>query len=201
MRYGRIGRQGSRGLRIADDIPARGPEILLSVQILISGERPGKYRYDSGMKSLSDSPVQVRVRRMKHAEGLELPAYATQGAAGADVRAAESCMILPGERHAVSTGLIMEIPPGFEIQVRPRSGLAWKQGLTVVNAPGTIDSDYRGELRVLLINLGSEPVEVERGERVAQLILSPVLQADFREVSEVGVSDRGEGGFGSTGRR
>jgi len=153
------------------------------------------------MKRTPHSPVEVRVQRLAHGAGLELPSYAASGSAGADVRAAQDYMIQPGERCAVSTGLIAEIPPGFEIQVRPRSGLAWKRGLTVVNAPGTIDSDFRGEIKILLVNLGSEKVEIERGERVAQLVLSPVLRASYREVSELATSDRGSGGFGSTGRR
>lgn len=107
----------------------------------------------------------------------------------------------PGERAAIPTGLAVAIPAGWEIQVRPRSGLAWKQGLTVVNAPGTIDSDFRGELKVLVVNLGSEPVSVARGDRVAQLVLSPVHAAEFVEVSRLPESERGKGGFGSTGRK
>ncbi len=131
-----------------------------------------------------------------------MPSYATGGAAGADVRSAEDgpVTIEPGERAAVATGLVFEIPEGWEIQVRPRSGLAWRQGLTVVNAPGTIDSDYRGEVKVLLVNLGSERLTVERGDRVAQLILSPVHRAMFVEVEALTETERAEGGFGSTGR-
>ncbi len=131
-----------------------------------------------------------------------MPFYATDGAAGADIRSAEDRQVTiePGERAAVATGLVFEIPEGWEIQVRPRSGLAWRQGLTVVNAPGTIDSDYRGEVKILLVNLGSESVTVERGDRVAQLILSPVHRAAFVEVEALTETERAEGGFGSTGR-
>jgi dUTP pyrophosphatase len=146
--------------------------------------------------------VSIAVRRLPHAEGLPLPEYATAGAAGADICCAEAgpVVIAPGERIAVATGLLVSIPGGFEIQVRPRSGLALHSGLTVVNAPGTIDSDYRGEVKVLLVNLGSEPVTVNRGDRVAQLVVAPVTRAEFREVGDLDSSDRGAGGFGSTGR-
>jgi len=144
--------------------------------------------------------VTVKVRRMAHANDLPLPSYVTAGAAGADLCAAEAQSIEPGQRAAVATGLMLEIPAGFEGQVRPRSGLALRYGLTVVNAPGTIDSDYRGEVKVLLVNLGSESVTVERGERIAQLVISPVIQARFTEDTELSTSARGGGGFGSTGR-
>jgi len=145
--------------------------------------------------------VEVRIRRLAHAEGLPLPVYATGGAAGADVCAAVETEIViePGERQAVPTGLVLEIPDGFEGQVRPRSGLAIRHGLTVVNAPGTIDSDYRGELKVLLVNLGTETVLIARGDRVAQLVIAPVTRAAFAETEELTASDRGAGGFGSTG--
>ncbi len=145
--------------------------------------------------------VEVRIRRLAHAEGLTLPVYATGGAAGADVCAAveSATAIEPGERRAVPTGLVLEIPDGFEGQVRPRSGLAIRQGLTVVNAPGTIDSDYRGELKVLLVNLGSETVSIARGDRIAQLVISPVTRAAFVETDDLTASERGAGGFGSTG--
>lgn len=146
--------------------------------------------------------VDVRVQVLSHAEGLELPSYATAGSAGADVRSAEAGPVTlpPGRRAAVATGLIFEIPPGWEIQVRPRSGLSWRHGLTVVNAPGTIDSDFRGEVKVLMVNLGGDPVVIERGDRIAQLIVAPVIQARFRAVDRVGETDRSDGGFGSTGR-
>lgn len=145
------------------------------------------------------APVKVGVKRLPHGEGLPLPAYATDGAAGMDVVSAEEVTIAPGARHAVATGLAMAISPGFEIQVRPRSGLALKHGITVPNTPGTIDSDYRGELKVILINLGSEPFAIARGDRVAQLVLAPVVQAAWDEVAELDATTRGEGGFGSTG--
>ncbi len=130
-----------------------------------------------------------------------MPVYATGGAAGADLCAAvdSDVTIEPGERQAVATGLVLEIPDGFEAQVRPRSGLAIRQGLTVVNAPGTIDSDYRGELKVLLVNLGSEPVVIVRGDRIAQMVIAPVTRGVFIETDELTTSDRGAGGFGSTG--
>jgi len=143
--------------------------------------------------------IRVAVKRLPHGEGLPLPAYATSGAAGMDVVSAEDVVIAPGARHAVATGLAVAIPQGFEIQVRPRSGLALKHGITVPNTPGTIDSDYRGELKVILINLGNEPFTVQRGDRVAQLVLAPVVQAAWDEVAELDATDRGAGGFGSTG--
>ncbi|MBA4044775.1 MAG: dUTP diphosphatase, partial [Erythrobacter sp.] len=121
--------------------------------------------------------IRVEVKRLAHGEGLPLPAYATTGAAGMDVVSAEDVVIAPGERHAVATGLAVAIPEGYEIQVRPRSGLALKHGITVPNTPGTIDSDYRGELKVILINLGAEPFAIARGDRVAQLVLAPVVLA------------------------
>ncbi|EAQ28135.1 deoxyuridine 5'-triphosphate nucleotidohydrolase [Erythrobacter sp. NAP1] len=145
------------------------------------------------------SSVQVEVKRLPHGEGLSLPAYATDGSAGMDIVSAEDVTIAPGARHAVATGLSVAIPQGFEIQVRPRSGLAFKHGITVPNTPGTIDSDYRGELKVLLINHGSEDFAIARGDRVAQLVLAPVVQAAWSEVDELDATQRGEGGFGSTG--
>jgi dUTP pyrophosphatase len=145
--------------------------------------------------------LEVRVHRLPHAEGLPLPAYATDGAAGADLCAAveHELVIAPGERAAVATGLILEIPAGHEGQVRPRSGLAIRRGLTVLNAPGTIDSDYRGELMVLLVNHSAEPVVIGRGDRIGQLIIAPVSRARFTEADALSASDRGAGGFGSTG--
>jgi dUTP pyrophosphatase len=144
-------------------------------------------------------PVKVEVKRLPHGAGLPLPAYATEGAAGMDVVSAEDVTLAPGARHAVATGLSMAIPQGFEIQVRPRSGLALKHGISVPNTPGTIDSDYRGELKVILINLGTEPFAITRGDRVAQLVLAPVVQAAWDEVAQLDATERGEGGFGSTG--
>jgi dUTP pyrophosphatase len=144
-------------------------------------------------------PIAVEVKRLPHGEGLALPAYATSGAAGMDVVSAEDVTLAPGARHAVATGLSMAIPAGFEIQVRPRSGLALKHGITVPNTPGTIDSDYRGELKIILINHGAEDFAIARGDRVAQLVLAPVVQAAWQEVTELDTTSRGTGGFGSTG--
>jgi dUTP pyrophosphatase len=143
----------------------------------------------------------IKVLRLVHGEGLPLPSYASEGAAGADLCSAErgTMVVEPGQRVAVATGLVLEIPAGFEAQVRPRSGLAISRGLTVVNAPGTIDSDYRGELKVLLVNLGSEAVSIERGERIAQLVIAPVTRARFVTAKKLSDSERGSGGFGSTG--
>jgi len=143
--------------------------------------------------------VPVLVKRLPHGDGLDLPAYATTGAAGMDVVSAEDVTIAPGARHAVATGMAVAIPAGFEIQVRPRSGLALKHGVTVPNSPGTIDSDYRGELKVILINLGADAFAIRRGDRVAQLVLAPVTRAGWVEVAELDDTARGEGGFGSTG--
>ncbi len=143
--------------------------------------------------------IAVRVRRLPHGEGLALPAYATPGAAGMDVLAAEDVTLAPGARHAVATGLALAIPEGFEIQVRPRSGLALKHGISVPNTPGTIDSDYRGELKIILMNHSAEPFAIARGDRVAQLVLAPVVQAAWREVADLDDTARGAGGFGSTG--
>ena len=147
----------------------------------------------------SAEPVPVMVKRLPHFDGLELPDYATEGAAGMDVLAAEDVELKPGERWPVATGLCVAIPPGYEIQVRPRSGLALKHGISVPNTPGTIDSDYRGELKVILINHGAEPYTVRRGDRIAQLVLSPVVRASWLKVAELDETQRGEGGFGSTG--
>jgi dUTP pyrophosphatase len=144
-------------------------------------------------------PVGVRLKRLPHGEGLALPAYTTSGAAGMDVLAAEDCVIAPGQRHAVATGLAVAIPQGYEIQVRPRSGLALKHGITVPNTPGTLASDYRGELKVILINHGAGDFAIQRGDRIAQLVLAPVTQAAWEEVGELDTTTRGAGGFGSTG--
>ena len=147
---------------------------------------------------MSDA-VGVRIKRLPHGAGLDLPAYGTSGAAGMDVRAAEAVRLAPGARHAVATGFAMAIPDGYEIQVRPRSGLALKHAISVPNSPGTIDSDYRGELKIILINHGEETFEIARGDRIAQLVLAPVVQAKWDEVDELDDTERGEGGFGSTG--
>jgi dUTP pyrophosphatase len=144
--------------------------------------------------------IEIHLQRLPHGESLPLPARATEHAAGLDVVAAEDVTLAPGQRHAVATGFSMAIPEGYEVQVRPRSGLALKHGITCLNTPGTIDSDYRGEVKVILANLGSEPFEVRRGERIAQLVPAPVLHADFVEVASLSETGRGAGGFGSTGR-
>ena len=143
----------------------------------------------------------LRILRLPHAENLALPAYETDGAAGMDLRAAilDDRVLQPGERVAVPTGLIMEIPDGFEGQVRPRSGLALKNGITCLNSPGTIDSDYRGEVNVILANLGSEPVTITRAMRIAQLVIAPVTRVLIKEIKDISQTERGAGGFGSTG--
>ena len=143
--------------------------------------------------------IHIRLTRLPHGEGLPLPSYATHGAAGMDVVAAEDLDLMPGQRHAVATGFKVAIPEGYEIQVRPRSGLALKHGVTVPNTPGTIDSDYRGELKVIMINHGSEPFPIRRGERIAQLVPAAVTIAEWEEVAELCETARGSGGFGSTG--
>ncbi len=153
------------------------------------------------MPAMSDT-VTVRIRRLPHGEGLPLPAYASDGAAGADLVAAvvEPLTLAPGERSAVPTGLVVELPGGYEGQVRPRSGLALHHGITVANAPGTVDADYRGEVHVVLVNLGSEAVTIARGDRIAQLVVAPVTRAEFVAKNRLSATGRGAGGFGSTGR-
>ena len=144
--------------------------------------------------------IRIAVLRLPHGHGLPLPAYATAGAAGMDVVAAEDLDLAPGARAAVATGFALAIPAGYEVQVRPRSGLALKHGITCLNTPGTIDADYRGEVKVILANLGDAPFPVRRGERIAQLVPAPVLHATLAEVDALDDTDRGTGGFGSTGR-
>jgi dUTP diphosphatase len=148
-------------------------------------------------------PLKVPFLRLPHAGDLEVPAYATAGAAGLDLRAAlpecEALVLAPGERAAVPTGIALALPEGHEGQVRPRSGLALRHGVTCLNAPGTIDSDYRGEITVILINLGQVPVAIRRGERIAQLVIQACVQAALEEVRELPASGRGSGGFGSSG--
>jgi dUTP pyrophosphatase len=147
--------------------------------------------------------IKVRVRRLGHAKGLPLPDYQSPGAAGFDLVAAvpaESPVVLaPASRALIPTGLIFELPSGSEAQVRPRSGLAAKHGITVLNSPGTIDADYRGEVSVILINLGSEPFTINRGERIAQMIIAPIMRVELREARALSATKRGSGGFGSTG--
>ncbi len=144
--------------------------------------------------------IEIALKRLPHGEGLPAPAYATTGAAGLDIVSAEDIVLGPGDRHAVATGFAVAIPAGYEIQVRPRSGLALKFGVTCLNTPGTIDADYRGEVKVILANLGALPFEVKRGERIAQLVPAEVTPARFIEVETLDATARGAGGFGSTGR-
>jgi dUTP pyrophosphatase len=143
--------------------------------------------------------VEVQVKRLNNGAGLPLPNYASDGAAGMDVCAAESLTLKVGKRHAVATGFAFAIPRGFEVQVRPRSGLALKYGITCLNTPGTIDSDYRGEVKVILANLGEEEFAIARGDRIAQLVVAPVTQGVMVEVEALDDTARGSGGFGSTG--
>ena len=150
---------------------------------------------------MADPDVRVLVKRTRPAaDPVPLPAYESAAAAGLDLRAdnSEEIRLGPGERALVPTGLIFELPPGFEGQIRPRSGLALRAGVTLLNAPGTIDSDYRGEVKVLLVNLGAEEFVVSRGDRIAQMIVAPVCRASLREVAELATSERDTGGFGST---
>ena len=144
--------------------------------------------------------IRIQIARLPHGEGLPLPSYATAGAAGMDVVSAENVDLAPGERHAISTGFRVAIPEGYEIQVRPRSGLALKHGISVPNTPGTIDSDYRGELKIIMINFGQDTFPIRRGERIAQLVPAAVTQSSWDEVEELEDTHRGAGGFGSTGR-
>jgi len=150
------------------------------------------------------SAITVQVQRLPHAEGLALPAYQSAHAAGLDLLAAvpedTPLTMQPGQRALVPTGLMIAVPPGHEAQVRPRSGLAFKHGVTVLNSPGTVDADYRGEVSVLLINHGDEPFMIRRGERIAQLVIAAVTQANLVVVAALPSTDRGSGGFGSTGR-
>ncbi len=143
--------------------------------------------------------VDIRVKRLEHGTGLPMPAYATSGAAGMDICAAESLTLGAGKRHAVATGFAFAIPDGYEVQVRPRSGLALKHGITCLNTPGTIDSDYRGEVKVILANLGDEDFVINTGDRIAQIVVAPVTQGILAEVDALDDTERGTGGFGSTG--
>jgi len=143
----------------------------------------------------------VKIARLAHGADLPLPSYESTGAAGLDLRAAEACEIPPGGRALVPTGLSIALPQDFEGQVRPRSGLAAKHGVTVLNAPGTIDSDYRGEVKVILVNFGGSPFRIARGDRIAQLIVAPVTRVEIAEVESLDETARGEGGFGSSGVR
>lgn len=151
----------------------------------------------------TDISPTLNLIRLPNGEGLDLPAYETKGAAGMDLRAAvedgAALTLAPGKRALVPTGFIFEVPDGYEAQIRPRSGLAFKNGITCLNSPGTVDSDYRGEVKVLLANLGEEPFEITRGMRIAQMVIAPVTQVRVAEITEISETARGAGGFGSTG--
>lgn len=148
--------------------------------------------------------IPIQLKRLPHAEGLDLPDYATAGAAGMDLRAALPAntpfVLQPLARALIPTGLCIALPQGYEAQVRPRSGLALRHGITCLNSPGTIDSDYRGELQIILINLGQEAFAITRGERIAQIIVAPVIRGQWHEVAALAETERGQAGFGSTGR-
>lgn len=148
---------------------------------------------------MKEGKVILKIKRER--EGIPLPTYATLGSSGIDLRSAENLVIPPGEWRAISTGIRVELPPGYEAQIRPRSGLALKYGVTVLNSPGTVDSDYRGEVKVILINHGREPFEVKKGDRIAQMVIVKVERVDIEEVEELDETERGEGGFGHTGLR
>ncbi|MDW8434331.1 MAG: dUTP diphosphatase [Aquificaceae bacterium] len=145
--------------------------------------------------------MKIKLKRLPHAEGLPLPFYATEHASGMDLLAAvsEPVLLKPLQRALIPTGIAVEIPPGYEAQIRPRSGLAIKHGITLLNTPGTIDADYRGEIKVILINLGEEDFLVRRGDRIAQMVICPVVKVEIEEVQELSLTERGGGGFGSTG--
>lgn len=145
--------------------------------------------------------IEVTIKRLPNGQGLALPAYETSGAAGMDLRAAEPATLRPGARHLVPTGLSIALPEGYEAQVRPRSGLAAKHGVTVLNAPGTIDSDYRGEVKVILINHGEAEFHIARGDRIAQMVIAPVSRVALHETEQLDDTARGAGGFGSSGQR
>ena len=155
------------------------------------------------MTSIAAHPfpaIEIAIQRLPNGGGLPLPAYASDGAAGMDVVAAETLTIRPGTRHAVATGFAMAIPAGYEVQVRPRSGLALKHGITLPNAPGTVDEDYRGEVGVIVLNTGAEAFVIARGDRIAQAVFAPVTRAEWEEVVVLPETQRGTGGFGSTGQ-
>ncbi len=152
---------------------------------------------------MSAAPI-IRLRWLPHGTGLQPPAYATTQAAGMDIRAAvpadKPVVLEAGSRSLIETGIVLALPPGFEAQIRPRSGLAIRHGITCLNTPGTIDADYRGEIKVILINLGDEAFTINRGDRIAQMVIAPVVQADMMQVDGLDETDRGAGGFGSTGK-
>ncbi len=148
---------------------------------------------------MSFDPINIAVKRLPNGAGLSVPSYESAGAAGMDICAAESTVVRTGRRAAIATGFAFAIPEGYEIQVRPRSGLAFKNGITVFNTPGTIDSDYRGEIKVILINMGEDDFQINKGDRIAQIIAAPVQRANLNEVDSLDDTERGSGGFGSTG--
>lgn len=154
----------------------------------------------AGTGSATHAPVKLKLKKLANFKG-ELPAYATPGSSGLDVRASleESIILAPMERVLIPTGLSMEVPIGYEVQVRPRSGLAIKKGLSLVNTPGTVDADYRGEVKIIVINLGQEAITIADQERIAQLVVCPVIMAEIEEITDLSETERGEGGFGSTG--
>lgn len=145
--------------------------------------------------------MKIQFKKLPHAEDLPLPSYESEFAAGIDIRAAlkEPLTLKPGERKLVPSGLKMAMPQGYEAQIRPRSGLAYRNGITMLNTPGTIDADYRGELKMLAVNLGNEPFTINHGDRIAQMVIAPVIQAEVSEVKDLSKTERGDGGFGSTG--
>lgn len=149
---------------------------------------------------MSTQEMVLKFKRLVGGEGIELPAYQTAGAAGMDIRSAESMIVAPGDTVIVATGFCMEIPAGLEAQLRPRSGLAAKHGITLLNSPGTIDHDYRGEVKIILTNLGKEPFTITRGDRIAQMVIARVEHPLVLEVAELGETERGQGGFGHTGK-
>jgi dUTP pyrophosphatase len=148
---------------------------------------------------MSHTPLTIELKRERGGEGLELPSYQTAGAAGMDVRAAHACTLQPGETSLIATGFSIGVPHGYEAQLRPRSGLALKHGITLLNSPGTIDSDYRGEVKVILTNLGKVPFEIQRGDRIAQMVIARVEIVELREVEILEDTKRGTGGFGHSG--
>ncbi len=148
---------------------------------------------------MSFDPINIAVKRLPNGAGLSLPSYESAGAAGMDICAAESIVIRSTRRAAIATGFAFAIPEGYEIQVRPRSGLAYKNGITVLNTPGTIDSDYRGEIKVILVNLSDDDFQINKGDRIAQIVAAPVQRANLNEVDSLDDTQRGSGGFGSTG--
>lgn len=182
--------RGLRTLESRDNVPDSGGYVVNARAALAAALEPlGEIARE----------IVIQIKRLPHGDGLPFPAYATAQAAGMDIASAENLILAPGLRHAVATGFAIAIPAGYEVQIRPRSGLALKHGVTCLNTPGTIDADYRGEVKVILANLGSEPFEIKRGDRIAQIVPAIVTQAVFAAVDELDATERGAGGFGSTG--